>query len=105
MLSPAAKPNGAPSLEGMKVLVLVQGELAQSPRMLNHARALRDAGAAVSLVGYTQLPLPEGLTRAPKVSVCRISEAGAERTDSVPRAFYLPVAASRALRCSVRSVL
>jgi beta-1,4-mannosyltransferase len=102
MLSPAAKPNGAPSLEGMKVLVLVQGEIAQSPRMLNHARALRDAGAAVSLVGYTQLPLPEGITRAPKVSVRRISEAGAERTDSVPRAFYLPVAASRAARKTMR---
>src|SRR5262249_59018714 len=102
MLSPAAKQNGAPSLEGMKVLVLVQGELAQSPRMLSHARALCDAGASVSLVGWTQLPLPEDITRAPRLSVHRISEAGAERLDAVPRTFYVPTAASRAAPATIR---
>src|SRR5262245_56610551 len=102
MLSPAGKPNCAPSLEGMKVLLLVQGELAQTPRMLNHARALCDAGARVSLAGYTQIPLPEDITRAPRLSVRRISEAGAERLDSVPRVFYLPVAASKATRTTMR---
>jgi beta-1,4-mannosyltransferase len=101
MLSPIAEPSGGASLERMKVLILVQGELAQSPRMLNHARALCDAGASVSLAGYTQLPLPEDITRAPKLSVRRISEAGAERLDSVPRAFYLPAAASKAARTTM----
>jgi beta-1,4-mannosyltransferase len=102
MLSPAAKQNGAPSLEGAKVLVLVQDELAQSPRMLNHARALCDAGASVTLVGWTQLPLPEDIARAQKLSVTRISEAGAEPLDAVPRTFYVPTAASRAARATVR---
>src|SRR5262249_27759072 len=102
MLSPAAKQNGAQSLEGMKVLILVQGELAQSPRMLNHARALCNAGSSVSLVGWTQLPLPEDITRAPRLSVHRISEAGAERLDAVPRTFYVPTAASRAARATMR---
>src|SRR4026207_2138299 len=58
MLSRVAEANGAPALEGMNVLVLVQGELAQSPRMLNHARALSDAGATGDLAGYTQGPTP-----------------------------------------------
>src|SRR5262245_66642876 len=102
MPSPVAKPNGAPSLEAIKILILVQGELAQSPRMLNHVRALCDARASVSLAGWTQLPLPEDIARMPKLSVRRISEAGAERLDSVPRVFYLPVAASRAVRKTMR---
>ena len=102
MLSPMAKSNGGTSLKGMKVLVLVQGELAQSPRMLNHARALCDAGATVFLAGYTQIPLPEDITRSPKLSVGRISEVGAEPLASVPRVFYLPAAASKAARITMR---
>jgi len=102
MLSRVAEGNGAPALEGMNVLVLVQGELAQSPRMLNHARALSDAGATVALAGYTQVPLPDDITRTARLSVRRISEAGAERLDSVPRAFYLPAAASKATLTTMR---
>jgi beta-1,4-mannosyltransferase len=84
------------ALTGRRVLILVQGELAQSPRMLNHARAVCDAGGEAVLVGYDLLPLPDDIVKAPRISVRRISEAGARRLDSVPRIFYLPVAASRA---------
>ena len=84
MLSRVAEGNGAPALEGMNVLVLVQGELAQSPRMLNHARALSDAGATVALAGYTQVPLPDDITRTARLSVRRISEAGTESSLSAP---------------------
>src|SRR5262245_60883131 len=101
MLPPVAKPNGASSLKGMKVLVFVQGELAQSARMLNHARALCDVGASVALAGYTLLPLPDDIRREPKLSVRRISEGGAEPLESVPRVFYLPAAASKAARTAM----
>lgn len=103
MLSPVLA-NEPPirSLRGKRVLVLVQGELAQSPRMLNHARALCEEGAEVTLAGYAELPLPEDIAHAPRLSVRRISEAGAERLDSVPRIFYLPVAAARAAHASMR---
>jgi beta-1,4-mannosyltransferase len=84
------------------VLVLVQDELAQSPRVLNHTRALCEAGASVSLVGYGRLPVPDDVAAAPGLSIRRISEAGGERLDSVPRLFYLPVAASRATQAAVR---
>lgn len=89
-------------LQGRRVLILVQGELAQSPRMLNHARALCGAGAEVVLVGYDLLPLPEDIAKAPRVSVRRISEPAGTRLDSVPRIFFLPVAASRAAHASLR---
>jgi beta-1,4-mannosyltransferase len=99
MLSPVVESK---ALKGTRAIVLVQGELAQSPRMLNHARALCEAGASVTLVGYALLPLPEDIARLPALTVRRISEAGAERLDSVPRIFYLPVAASRAAHASMR---
>jgi beta-1,4-mannosyltransferase len=99
MLSPVVESK---ALKGTRALVLVQGELAQSPRMLNHARALCEAGASVSLVGYALLPLPEDIARMPGLVVRRISDAGAERLDSVRRVFYLPVAASRAAHASMR---
>ena len=103
MLSPAiASESPVRELEGRRVLVLIHGELAQSPRMLNHARALCAAGATVSLVGYSQLPLPSDLAGMPGLTIRRLSETGGERLDSVPRIFYLPVAASRATRASVR---
>jgi beta-1,4-mannosyltransferase len=90
------------SLCGKRVLVLVQGELAQSPRMLNHARAVCEEGAEVILVGYALVPLPDDIASAPGITVRRISEVGAERLDSVPRIFYLPVAAARTAHASLR---
>jgi beta-1,4-mannosyltransferase len=103
MLSPVmANESPIRSLRGKVVLVLVQGELAQSPRMLNHARALREDGAAVVLAGDAQLPLPDDIAHAPGLSIRRISDVGVERLDSVPRIFYLPVAAFRAVQASLR---
>jgi beta-1,4-mannosyltransferase len=99
MPSPVIEPK---ALGGKRVLILVQGELAQSPRMLNHARALCEAGASVSLVGYALLPLPEDIARAPGLAISRISEAGAERLDAVPRILYLPVATCWAADASMR---
>ncbi|HEX2447775.1 MAG TPA: glycosyltransferase [Methyloceanibacter sp.] len=103
MLSPV-QPNEQPipDLSGKKVLILVQGELAQSPRMLNHARALCEAGAEVTLAGFAELPLPEDIARAPGLSIRRITRAGGERLDTVPRLFYLPVAATRAAHASLQ---
>lgn len=103
MLSPVLA-NEPPirSLRGKRVLVLVQGELAQSPRMLNHARVLCEEGSDVTLVGYDLLPVPEDIAASQRISVRRISRNGAERLDSVPRIFYLPVAASRAAHASLR---
>jgi len=103
MLSPAtASEPQSDALYGRRVLILVQGELAQSPRMLNHARALCEAGAEVILIGYDLLPLPEYIAQSPRVFVRRISRAGSSRTDSVPRVFYMPVAVSRVAYASVR---
>jgi beta-1,4-mannosyltransferase len=103
MLSPvtASEPQSL-ALQGRRVLILVQGELAQSARMLNHARALGDVGAEVVLVGYDLLPLPDDIAKASRISVRSVAEAAGSRLDSVPRIFYLPVAASRAAHASLR---
>ena len=92
MLSPVPA-NEPQALTGRRVLILVQGELAQSPRMLNHGRAVCEAGGEAVLVGYDLLPLPDDIVKAPRITVRRISEAGTSRLDSVPRLFYLPVPA------------
>jgi beta-1,4-mannosyltransferase len=42
-----------------RVAVVVLGELARSPRVLNHARALAGRGHAVALAGYCSRPLEE----------------------------------------------
>ena len=41
--------------------VLVQGDLARSPRMLNHCRMLINIGKKVLLVGYLETDLPSDL--------------------------------------------
>jgi hypothetical protein len=37
-----------------RALVIVFGDVAQSPRMLNHARSLDDAGYQVDIIGYAR---------------------------------------------------
>ena len=88
MLSPVmANESPIRSLRGKVVLVLVQGELAQSPRMLNHARALREDGAAVVLAGDAQLPLPDDIAHAPGLSIRRKSRMWAWNGSIPCRAF------------------
>jgi len=43
----------------LRVAVIVLGDLARSPRMLYHTRALADGVADVDLVGYVETPLEE----------------------------------------------
>ncbi|HKX07633.1 MAG TPA: glycosyltransferase [Stellaceae bacterium] len=90
------------ALKGRRVLVLVQGELAQSPRMLNHARELVAAGADVQLVGFAGVALPPDLARSPAISVHAIARLGSARTQSLPRALFIPAAGLRSLWLAIR---
>jgi beta-1,4-mannosyltransferase len=90
------------ALKGRRVLVLVQGELAQSPRMLNHARELLAAGAEVMLVGFTGLALPPDLAGHPALSVHAISRLGSRRWARLPRALFIPAAALRSVWLAIR---
>ena len=90
------------TLKGRRILVLVQGELAQSPRMLNHARELVAAGAEVRLVGFAGVALPADLTRSPGISVHTIARLGSARTRSLPRAPFIAAAAVRSLWLAIR---
>lgn len=90
------------ALKGRRVLVLVQGELAQSPRMLNHARELMAAGARVQLVGFANLALPADLAQSPALSVHPIARLGSARTRSIPQALFIAAAGLRSLWLAIR---
>jgi beta-1,4-mannosyltransferase len=89
------------ALKGRRVLVLVQGELAQSPRMLNHARELAAAGAEVALVGFTSVPLPPDIAGHPAIAVRAISRFGTTRWRRLPRSLFMVAAALRSLWLTV----
>ena len=85
------------ALKRRRVLVLVQGELAQSPRMLNHARELAAAGAEVHLMGFAGVPLPPEFAQSRAFVVHAISRLGAARWRRLPRPLFIPAAALRFL--------
>lgn len=55
-----------------RALVIVLGDLGRSPRMMNHARALRARGWAVTLAGYGENPAPPDLATDPAVRVVEL---------------------------------
>ncbi len=90
------------ALKGRRILVLVQGELAQSPRMLNHVRELLAAGAEVDMVGFAGVALPPDLGKGPALSVHAIARLGSSRWQRLPRALFIPAAALRSLWLALR---
>ncbi len=90
------------ALKRPRVCVLVQGELAQSPRMLNHARELAAAGVELDLVGFSSVPLPREFAAGHEFSVHRIARLGAARSRTLPRALFIAVAALRSLWLALR---
>lgn len=90
------------ALKGRRILVLVQGELAQSPRMLNHARGLLAAGAEIDLVGFTGVALPPDFAQRPALSVHGIARLGSARWRRLPRALFIPAAGLRSLWLAIR---
>ncbi|WP_185961196.1 glycosyltransferase [Telmatospirillum sp. J64-1] len=81
-------------MEGKRVVVVVLGDLAQSPRMVAHVRSLCQAGASVSLVGYiADAALPD---LPATVDLNAIGGPGTSRWRDLPRLAYLPLAGLRA---------
>jgi beta-1,4-mannosyltransferase len=92
------------ALKGRRILVLVQGELAQSPRMLNHVRELLSERAEVHLVGFTGVALPGDLAASPALSVHPIARLGSARWRRLPRALFIPAAGLRSLWLTIRLI-
>jgi beta-1,4-mannosyltransferase len=84
-------------LKHRRVWVLVQGELAQSPRMLNHARELAAAGAEVHLIGFIGVALPTEFTEHRALTVHAISRLGSARWRRLPRPLFIAAATLRSL--------
>jgi beta-1,4-mannosyltransferase len=82
----------------MRVSVVVCGDLGRSPRMLYHAGALADSGAAVDLIGGVEHEIPSELREHPRVSVHALPSGSAARRERPGRLRYLSAAAWRVLR-------
>lgn len=54
----------------MEVSVIVLGDIARSPRMMNHVTALSENGFKVRLIGYTDSAIPIGILENPNVKIC-----------------------------------
>ncbi|MGD0300982.1 MAG: glycosyltransferase [Bryobacteraceae bacterium] len=78
-----------------RATVLVLGDLGRSPRMLNHALALAEDGAAVSLGGYHETPVDGAVLGSQRIRVCRIHTLR-RAAENVPRFWFLLVTALRA---------
>jgi beta-1,4-mannosyltransferase len=90
------------ALKGQRVAVLVQGELAQSPRMLNHALELLAAGAEVHLIGFRTVALPSDLASDDGLIVHSIADLGARRQREQTKPAFILAAAVRSLWLAVR---
>jgi len=60
-----------------RALIVALGDLGRCPRMLNHARALRARGWAVTLAGYGPNPPPPDVAADPAVRVVALDAGGA----------------------------
>jgi len=95
--APEEPTAGAACARAPHVAVVVLGDLGRSPRMLYHARALADANARVSLVGYRVSDLDADV---PTYSGIDIHALRAPATD-VPRGLFILHGILRVLRQSV----
>jgi beta-1,4-mannosyltransferase len=79
----------AAAVRGLRVAVVVLGDLGRSPRMQYHALALAGQGATVDLIGYGGHPPDRALAEHPLV---RVHLLGAPLRQRVPRWAFVPVA-------------
>ena len=86
---PAGDAAGAGAIAGLRVAVLVLGDLGRSPRMQYHALALADEGASVDLFGYRGHPPDRAVALHPRI---RVHLLPAPLRQSAPRALFVPVA-------------
>ncbi len=77
-----------------RATVLVLGDLGRSPRMLNHALALAEDGAAVTLAGYHETPVDRAVLNHPRIRIYRIRSLG-RPPEGAPRFWFLLVTALR----------
>jgi beta-1,4-mannosyltransferase len=85
----------------IRVAVVVLGDLGRSPRMLYHACALGDTGAAVDLIGYRTHELPAAVAAHPRIRVHRLWAPVPGAGARLPRPVFLAYALGRAARQTV----
>ena len=86
-----------------RATVLVLGDLGRSPRMLNHALALAEDGAAVSLAGYYETPVDGSVKGSEQIHLYRIRRLR-RAAENAPRFWFLLVTAIRSACLLVESL-
>ena len=71
-----------------RATVLVLGDLGRSPRMLNHALALAEDGADVSLAGYLETAVDGAILENRRIRLYRIPVFRAPGRDRRDGGFY-----------------
>ena len=84
----------------MRATVIVLGDLARSPRMFLHARALADAGVDVDLVGFANPQMPSA---SPSVSSKSIPQTSLSSSARPARAKSAQAALIHMTKCFVFS--
>jgi beta-1,4-mannosyltransferase len=87
----------AGSLDGVRVAVVVGGDVGRSPRMCYHALSLADAGARVDLLGYAGARPPQRVSAHPRIRVRTIASPALAWRHRAPRPLFLLAAAARVL--------
>ena len=81
-----------------RVTIVVLGEIGQSPRMVNHARALLERGAIVDIVAYASAQVtPAWMKQAPELRVIGLPDPFSSLRRQMPRTLFVPFATLRAL--------
>lgn len=80
---------GEGALAGVRVAVVVLGDLGRSPRMQYHALALAGEGADVDLIGYRGRPVDGAVAQHPRIRVRPLPEPLRQRA---PRSLFVPAA-------------
>ena len=89
----------------LNVTVVVLGEIAQSPRMLNHVRSLLELGVQVDLVAYAGDITPDWLRHHPTLRLHRLGRGGSARRHRFGPALFLLYSAARLVALSAALTL
>jgi beta-1,4-mannosyltransferase len=99
---PADRERNDTAKAGLRVCVVVMGDLGRSPRMLNHALELATAGAEVDLVGYAGRELPSCIRDHDRIRCHRLKDSDPHWRHKLPQFLFLLVASWRLAALATR---
>lgn len=78
-----------------RVVIVVLGEIGQSPRMQFHAEALAECGIDVEIVAFTCAPIPTSIVNNPRISLQSLSPPRVSSRHRLPKFLFIVYSAIR----------